>query len=777
MKISTRIIIFCVVFSVVAILVAGSLVAWRASALSTASLVEKAQRQLISVRELKKNEVEEYFKTVADQLLAFADDSMTVAAADDFTKAYQEIEQVGAELIGSQTGLEEFYRSSFGTKYRAENSGSNANEMQRYGQLSQVATVLQTWYISDNPNPLGQKNNLAKIKSDMSYGKYHEKYHHHINKFLNVFEFYDIFIVDLKGRVVYSVYKELDFATDLTKGPYANSGLARAFNRALNGGKDKVYIEDFSPYYPSYEASASFISTPIYAHNQDYSHNEMSGVLIFQMPLDRIRNMMNYKGRWQDVGLGNTGETYLVGHDGLLRSEHRLLHEDKAAYIAALSKGGLSKQVVDKVAAGGSGIGIVPVRLASAEQAVAGKSGLINVTDYRGRHILSAYAPISVLGLQWGLLSEIDETEALADAVTLEREVWLTLLKTLGLLLIIVIISGYFLGMSISKPIINFIAEIEHLSDTKNLTLRLKDKGNDELARLGASLNQLFSEIQKIVLGFNQVSKDILTTSNTITDNMAENMASTRSQSMNADSASTAINELSASVKEVARFAEQTAHSVVAANDTGLASADKAKQLGMEIAKLNQQMQLATQSINDLAKESESIASVLDVIQGVAEQTNLLALNAAIEAARAGEQGRGFAVVADEVRTLASRTQSSTEDIRSKIDSLQAGTHKAVELVNDAGDMANKGIQVCQENDEMLQKIVVMLKELNDMNVQIATAATQQSCVTEELNTNSVDIASASVAISEKTEKTADLMQQLMEKAKQLQQAVKVFKL
>lgn len=777
MKISTRIIIFCVVFSVVAILVAGSLVAWRASALSTASLVEKAQRQLISVRELKKNEVEEYFKTVADQLLAFADDSMTVAAADDFTKAYQEIEQVGGELIGSQTGLEEFYRSSFGTKYRAENSGSNANEMQRYGQLSQVAKVLQTWYISDNPNPLGQKNNLAKIKSDMSYGKYHEKYHHHINKFLNVFEFYDIFIVDLKGRVVYSVYKELDFATDLTKGPYANSGLARAFNRALNGGKDKVYIEDFSPYYPSYEASASFISTPIYAHNQDYSHNEMSGVLIFQMPLDRIRNMMNYKGRWQDVGLGNTGETYLVGHDGLLRSEHRLLHEDKAAYIAALSKGGLSKQVVDKVAAGGSGIGIVPVRLASAEQAVAGKSGLINVTDYRGRHILSAYAPISVLGLQWGLLSEIDETEALADAVTLEREVWLTLLKTLGLLLIIVIISGYFLGMSISKPIINFIAEIEHLSDTKNLTLRLKDKGNDELARLGASLNQLFSEIQKIVLGFNQVSKDILTTSNTITDNMAENMASTRSQSMNADSASTAINELSASVKEVARFAEQTAHSVVAANDTGLASADKAKQLGMEIAKLNQQMQLATQSINDLAKESESIASVLDVIQGVAEQTNLLALNAAIEAARAGEQGRGFAVVADEVRTLASRTQSSTEDIRSKIDSLQAGTHKAVELVNDAGDMANKGIQVCQENDEMLQKIVVMLKELNDMNVQIATAATQQSCVTEELNTNSVDIASASVAISEKTEKTADLMQQLMEKAKQLQQAVKVFKL
>ena len=192
---------------------------------------------------------------------------------------------------------------------------------------------------------------------------------------------------------------------------------------------------------------------------------------------------------------------------------------------------------------------------------------------------------------------------------------------------------------------------------------------------------------------------------------------------------------------------------------------------------LNQQMSSASHSIEKLADESLSIGSVLDVIQSIAEQTNLLALNAAIEAARAGEQGRGFAVVADEVRTLASRTQQSTEDIREKINSLQQETQSTVKIVSSSSEMTNHSIDSCQKNRHIITDILALVEQLSDMNIQIATASEEQSMVVNEINQNVTEIADNSHNISDKANLSREDVKNLSTLVRNLEEKMREFSL
>lgn len=279
-----------------------------------------------------------------------------------------------------------------------------------------------------------------------------------------------------------------------------------------------------------------------------------------------------------------------------------------------------------------------------------------------------------------------------------------------------------------------------------------------------------------------QRNRDLMTTSNQLATSAAQisetterTQTNTTRQQAEIDMVATAMNEMTATVEEVARNAELAAESARTANDEADNDMLVANQSKADINSLVQDIDHAAQVLNRLAEESNNIGSVLGVIKGIADQTNLLALNAAIEAARAGEQGRGFAVVADEVRTLASRTQQSTLEIQDMIDKLQSGTRDSVSVMTNALELGQSSVESVDKTVSSLKTIKSAISSINDMNAQIATASEEQTQVANEINQNLINISSisqqtttdaddayhASVALS-------DISMQLSEKTKTL---------
>ncbi|HEB80393.1 MAG TPA: methyl-accepting chemotaxis protein [Chromatiales bacterium] len=243
------------------------------------------------------------------------------------------------------------------------------------------------------------------------------------------------------------------------------------------------------------------------------------------------------------------------------------------------------------------------------------------------------------------------------------------------------------------------------------------------------------------------------------------------------DQVATAINEMSATAQEVARNTAQAAQAAQQADAETRNGKLVATEAISAIDALAGAVGEASGVIHKLESESGNIGVVLDVIRGIAEQTNLLALNAAIEAARAGEQGRGFAVVADEVRTLASRTQKSTQEIQEMIERLQAGADNAVQVMDQAGGMARSGQAQVEKAAESLASIAGAVATINDMNTQVASAAEEQSAVTEEIHRNVVAISQVSTETADGARQSATASQQLARLAAELQGLVSQFKM
>jgi methyl-accepting chemotaxis protein len=257
---------------------------------------------------------------------------------------------------------------------------------------------------------------------------------------------------------------------------------------------------------------------------------------------------------------------------------------------------------------------------------------------------------------------------------------------------------------------------------------------------------------------------------------MSQSNAGIQQQNSEIDQVATAIEEMSATVQEVARNAAAAAEAADRANSASGNGNRVVSDVGNSIQSLSNEVNQATAIIRELESESDNIGTVLDVIRGIAEQTNLLALNAAIEAARAGEQGRGFAVVADEVRTLASRTQQSTEEIHGMIDRLQQGARNAVNAMQSGQEKSEDSVRKSAEAHAALQSIETAVGEINDMNAQIASAAEEQSAVAEEINRNVVAIRDISSHTTAGLQQTVGSSQALLQVARQLQSLVNEFK-
>jgi len=592
-----------------------------ASYISSSALEQQAFSQLISVREIKKSQVEDYFS-------------------------------------------------------------------ERKGDIEILAETLQKTLDFSSLNAL-------RISADNQHGFF--------EKFINTYGYYDFFIIDDTGDIFYTVTKEADYQTNLLTGAYNHSGLGTLYKKVSQG--NEFAMSDFSRYAPSNNEPAGFIALPF------FSENGTPIVIALQLSIDKINTLMQ-----QRAGMGDSGESYLVGSDLLMRSDSFL--DPKGHSVIASFAGTVEKNGVNTEAA---------------QLAISGQTGTKIITDYNGNPVLSAYTTINVNGIKWALLSEIDVAEAFEPMY----QMYWNIAYVIALCLLVIIGVSLLTSKSIIRPLGGEPNEMQRISETiadGDLMITFSDHDNHSsvygaMQRMTAHLRTIISEIIHDSNNLNNVAMETSALS-------LQSSTSLHDQKSNIEQVATAVEEMSMSINDVAQNASSVAHSAQnASSSSGLAN-DKISDSINGLSHLGTEINHASEIIQDLKNDSNEIGTVLEVIRGIAEQTNLLALNAAIEAARAGEQGRGFAVVADEVRTLASKTQESTKNIESMIEKLQKASSDAVQAMIVSRDVCQTSINNTRDVAEVVTTMNNEIASISEMSELIAAAVEEQSCVSTEISKN-----------------------------------------
>ena len=395
----------------------------------------------------------------------------------------------------------------------------------------------------------------------------------------------------------------------------------------------------------------------------------------------------------------------------------------------------------------------------------------------------------SVKGKLNSQLISVAEKQTNIDQQAVMKEVSLILddtfqevsIKVVGLMFmassgVVVIVYFLFLYM-IRRRLADLAGKFRDVSTGDgDLQRRINVKGSDGIDVLGRIFNGFIEKLQSIMSQVMSDSANLVDgVSNLKTISAASNDSALQQQSQ-IEQVATAMNEMSATATEVASNARLAADSAKSADNDVNSGMEIVGQTVTSINSLASEVERANDVIRTLQSDSEEIGSVLDVIRGIAEQTNLLALNAAIEAARAGEQGRGFAVVADEVRTLASRTQESTEEIQKMIERLQAGANDAVDVMEESHIQAKNSVEQASKTGEALQKITSAVNTISQMNLQISNAAEQQTSVAHEIDVSLNQINKASHESVANASEASQESENLNQSASHLQELMQQFK-
>lgn len=440
-----------------------------------------------------------------------------------------------------------------------------------------------------------------------------------------------------------------------------------------------------------------------------------------------------------------TGFVYLVDASGKVQ-----LHQDK---------GKIGRATLSSLYGGDSG------RLLNQSDF----SLLRTEVDGESKLVASSYIP----SMNWYLVAEVPEAEmfALLDEAALK-----ILISTLIIALAFVVLAGY-VASSVSKPIAAVARMFRDIGEGEgDLRQRLPVEGDDELAELAGGFNSFISKIQDSVLEVARTSEALGKSALDVSRQAQQTLEDSQDQKDRTMQVVTAINEMGATVNEIAGNAAQAAD---AAKD-----ADRASGVGQKVVtqaretinQLSRDVGQVGEVIESLATHTKSIGSILDVIRAISEQTNLLALNAAIEAARAGEAGRGFAVVADEVRSLASRTAASTDEVQVMIDKLQSESARAVSAMSQSRSRSQEGVTAVDEASNTLSGISDQIGLISDMNIQVAAATEEQSTVVEDINRNVTEINDITQRTADTAQAAARASQDLNALATRLDQLVARFK-
>lgn len=777
--------------------------------------------KLVTVREHKAAQIEDYMDTVVAQAEQLATSPEAVTAMRGLDREWD------ALPVGKSAPAEALTRYYSSTVIAKLPEGM-AREAVDYLPGTPQGQRLQELYITDNPNAVGSKQLMDDAGDGSRYSQLHASVHPFFRGYLDRFGYYDAFLVELdKGEVVYSVFKETDYATSLMNGPHANSNLGRAFRAAAALPAGASVVMDFEPYEPSYGAPASFVAAPI------FDGPDRIGVLILQMPLNRIASVMTNDQKWTEAGLGATGESYLIGPDLKARNDTRAFLEAPDDFYAAL-KGSPHAETLDEIKRTGTVVGQLKINTEGAQAALQGETGVGRYLDYHGEPAMGAYRPLDIAGLKWAIVSEIDEEEALAPVYAFRQ----LALAGLGMVALLTLGVAYFVGGALAGPIVLATARIRSLASGERATSPMDAGVGGELGQLAGAYNDLvlgmtdladragrvargeaavsggdhkaptiantgpladafgsmertqqrlthqatliaagdlrnpalderiqgalgtaFSNMagtlrmlaqqaraiaegdlvadclqtrldgdlgesfERMVVSLRELVGEIQANAQSLNDTAAQLHEAALSQQLGASEQASAVEE----TRRILSTLSTSAKEIASATSAVYSNAEVAQQTNNQTA----------EAIRELSGHTARIGEIVSFIKDVANKSDLLALNAALEGTKAGDAGRSFSLVATQMQRLAEQIMGSLKDIDALTEDIRRATRSTVSAVEETSRLSTQTTQSAGAIAEAIQEQQVGTQ-------QSTTAMDQISAVAQKSVSTSSDLVGAS---------------------------------